>query len=78
MQTVNRHMKICSFSLLLEKCESKLQGGNTLHQSERASLKSLQINGAEGVEKKEPSYTACGNANWLSQCGRRYGGSLPN
>ena len=65
MQTVNRHMKICSFSLLLEKCESKLQGGNTLHQSEGPSLKSLQIiHGAEGVEKKEPSYTACADANW--------------
>ena len=62
---VNRHMKICSLSLLLETCESKLQGGNTLHQSEWPSLKPLQIiNGGEGVEKKEPSYTACGNANW--------------
>ena len=34
--------------------------------------KSLQaINAGEGVEKREPSYTAGGNANWYSgeQCG---------
>ena len=66
MQTVNRHMKICSFSLLLEKCESKLQGGNTLHQSEGPSLKSLQIiHGAEGVV----------NENKISRKGR-YGGNF--
>ena len=41
------------------------------------SSKSLQIiNSAEGVEKKEPSYTFGGNVNWCSHYGEQYEGSL--
>ena len=36
----------------------------------RMVSKSLQaINAEEGVEKREPSYTVGGNANWYSHCG---------
>ena len=36
------------------------------HQSEGPSSKSLQtINAGEGVEKRKPSYTVGGNANWV-------------
>ena len=40
------------------------------------SLKSSQItNAKENVEKKEPSYTVCGNVNWCSHYGKPYGDS---
>ena len=41
------------------------------------SSKSLQIiNAGEGVEKREPSYTVCGNVHWCSYYGEQYGGCL--
>ena len=41
--------------------------------------KSLQaINAGEGVEKREPSYTVGGNANYDSRYGEQYGDSLKN
>ena len=49
---------------LSEKCKSKSLWGTISHQSEWLRSKSLQaINAGEGVEKREPSYTAGGNAN---------------
>ena len=42
-----------------------------------AIIESLQkINAVEGVEKKEPSYTAGGNISWCSHYGEQYEGSL--
>ena len=39
------------------------------------SSKSLQTtNVGEGVEKREPSYTVAGNANWCSHNGNECGG----
>ena len=63
---------------LLEKFKSKLQWDTTSHPSEWPSSKSLQtVNAdAEGVEKREPSCTVGGNANWYSHYGRQYGDSL--
>ena len=43
--------------------------------SEWLSLRSLQINTREGVEKKEPSYTVVGNVNWYNHYGEQCGGS---
>ena len=49
------------------------------HRSERLLSKSLQkINAREGVEKREPSYIAGGNANWYSHCGEQCGNSFKN
>ena len=57
---------------LSEKCKSKTQC-----QSEWPPSKSLQaINAGEGVEKREPSYSVGGNANWYSHYGEQYGNSL--
>ena len=43
----------------------------------RRAKKNLQtINAGEGVEKREPSYTVCGNVNWYNHYGEQYGGSL--
>ena len=48
-------------------------------QSEWSSSKRLQaINGGEGVEKREPSYTVGGNANLYSHYGEQCGDSLKN
>ena len=46
-------------------------------QSELLLSKTLQaINAGEGVEKREPSYTVGGNANYYSQYGEQCGESL--
>ena len=40
------------------------------HTGQNGCYQSLQtINAGEGVEKKEPSYTVGGNANYGEQCG---------
>jgi hypothetical protein len=44
------------------------------HLWEWLLLKSQEIiNVGEGVEKREPLYTADGNVNWVSQYGEQYG-----
>ena len=49
----------------------------TSHLPEWLSSKSpLRINSGEGVERREPSYTAGGNVNLYSHYGEQYGGSL--
>ena len=53
--------------------------GEESHWSEWPSLISLQIKSAgEGVEKKEPSYTAGGNVNWYIHYGKQYGSTSGN
>ena len=52
---------------------------SSAHQSEWQRSKSLQaINGGEGVEKRELSYTVGGNANLYSHYGEQCGESLKN
>ena len=49
------------------------------HVGQNGHHQSLQtINAGEGVEKKEPSYTVGGNANWYSHYGEQCGDSLKN
>ena len=78
IQMANKHMKKYSTSLLL-KCKSKPQWGIISCQWKCPSSKNLQtVNAGEGVEKREPSYTVIGNANWYSHYGEQYGDSLKN
>ena len=56
--------KDAQFHSLSEKCKSKPKWGTISRQLEWLPSKSLKtINGGEGVEKGEPSYTDGGNAN---------------
>ena len=42
-------------------------------------LKSLKIiHAGEGVDKREPSYSICGSANWCNHYGKQYVGSSKN
>ena len=60
----NKHMKKCSISLILEKCESKATMRYHLTWVRTAMIKSLQTTDAgEGVEKREHSGTVGGNVN---------------
>ena len=77
IQMANKYIKRCSASLTINKCKSKPQWGIISHQSESLSPKSLQTtNAGESVEKREPSYTVGGNANWYSRYGKQCGHSL--
>ena len=50
-----------------------------LHASQDGCYPSLQaINAGEGVEKREPSYTVGGNADWYSHYGKQCGDFLKN
>jgi len=40
--------------------------------------KSAKTNAGEGVEKREPSYSAGGSVNWYKHYGKQYGGSSEN
>ena len=55
----------------------QLQWDITSLWSEWSSSKSLQIiNGGEGMERREPFYTAGGNLNWCSHYGEQDGDFL--
>ena len=66
-------MKDAHHCLLLEKCKSKLQWDITSYHQNGHHQKNLQtIKAGKGVEKREPTCTVGGDANWYSHYGEQY------